>query len=515
MAVFFWAAVAAPGQTLITNFPGLTLNDTIAFGTGGTPPDTMGAAGTNQFVEFVNGGFAVYDKSGILQTSMSDVTFWLNAGISSGTMSAGLTDPRIVYDAASGRWIASELTADNTANKVLLGRSDSSDPAGTWKALSFQAYTGFGDFDTLGVDALGVYVGVNNFTSSTGSSRGISFFSIPKADLLAATPSLSHLTRFDNLGTSTNGFTLQGVCNPDAGSGRGVVCSVDAVSLKYINRLTVTNPGSANAKLSSKVRILCTYDTTSLAAENAGAQPSGQSVDGGDHRYSAAVRQVGDYIFLANTIMRNSHAAVHWMVFKETNNVLVGEGLVSDTTYDYYYPSIAANHKGQIVLAFNRSGSTSPAGDISIYAAVGAYTNNTVTMGSPFLLKARSVSDFALSFDSPAYRWGDYSATMVDPTDENLFWTIQEIPAASANWGTQIFLVSLATNRPALAISRSGANVTLKWPLSTDPAYTLQFNSNLVSTNWTTVTNLPAIVINQKMVTLPAADGAVFFRLKK
>jgi len=513
LVIILGATLSARCQTIITNFPGLTLNDVNAFGTGGTPPDTMGAAGTNQFVEFINGGFAIYSKSGIEQTRMSDVTFWQNAGISSGTMSAGLTDPRILYDVGSGRWIATELTVDNSANKVLLARSDSADPAGTWKAVSFQANSNFGDFDTLGVDSLGVYIGVNNFNGN--SFTGISVFSIPKADLLAATPSLSRMTKFENLSSSSYGFTLQGVCNPGAGSGRGVICSIDNVNLKYVDRLTVTNPGSGSATLSTKVRISCTYDTTSLTAENTGAQPSGQTIDGGDHRYSAAVRQVGDYIFFANAITRNSHVAVHWMVLKETNNVLVGEGLINDTTYDYYYPSLAANHNGQILLAFNRSGSTSPAGDISSYAAVGTYSNDTVTMGSPFLLKAGTVSNFALSFDSAPYRWGDYSTTMVDPTDENLFWTIQEIPAASANWGTQVALISLATNRPALAISRSGSNVSLKWPLSTDPAYGLQSNTNLVNTNWTAVTNLPVFSINQKIVTLPVASGPVFFRLKK
>jgi hypothetical protein len=511
LAAILWTAVAAPSQTIITNFPGLTLNNMIALGTGGTPPDTMGAAGTNQFVEFINGGFAVYNKSGVEQLRMSDVSFWLNAGISSGTMSAGLTDPRIIYDAGSGRWIATELTVDETANKVLVARSDSADPAGTWQAVSFQANSGFGDFDTLGVDSLGVYVGVNNFTSG-GSFTGVSFFSIPKADLLAATPSLSNMTRFDNLSASTYGFTLQGVCNPDAGSGHGVICSVDAGSTKYIDRTTVNGPGSAGATLSTRVRITCSYFNTT---PNSAHQPSGQTIDAGDERFSAAVRQVGDYIFIANTILRGSLDAVHWMVFKETNNVLIGEGLIYDTTYDYFYPSIAANRNGQILLVFNRSGSTSPGGDISIYAAAGTFTNNTVTMGSPFLLKAGTVSDFALSFDSAPYRWGDYSATMADPTDANLFWTIQEIPVASANWGTQITLISVATNRPALNLALSGSNVILKWPLSADPAYSLQSATNLVNAIWTTVTNLPVISINQKIVTLTVTNGPVFFRLKK
>src|SRR5882724_5405452 len=88
----FAAVVSLPAQTIITNFPGLTLSDVVGLGTGGTPPDTMGAAGTNQFVEFINGGFAIYTKSGVRQSFISDIAFWNNAGVSSATIAAGLSD---------------------------------------------------------------------------------------------------------------------------------------------------------------------------------------------------------------------------------------------------------------------------------------------------------------------------------------------------------------------------------------------------------------------------------------
>jgi hypothetical protein len=41
-------------------------------------------------------------------------------------------------------------------------------------------------------------------------------------------------------------------------------------------------------------------------------------------------------------------------------------------------------------------------------------------------------------------RWGDYSATVVDPTDPNRFWTIQEIAIGNNNWGMQITELILA-----------------------------------------------------------------------
>jgi len=511
LTVILWAATTAHGQIIITNFPGLTLNNVTALGTGGTPPDTMGAAGTNQFVEFINGGFAVYNKSGVQQSLVSDIAFWENAGISSNTIAAGLTDTRVIYDAGSGRWIATELTTEAITNTILLARSDTSDPGGTWKAVSLKASTtDFGDFDTLDVDSQGIYIAVNDFNSA-GGFDAVSLFSIPKADILAATPSLSNLTRFDNLNADTYGFSPQGVCNPDAGPGHGVICAIDNVNLKVIDRTTINGANASGATLSTPVLINCTFD----AVPNAAHQPSGKTIDAGDDRFSAAIRQIGNYIFMANCVLQGTKDAVHWLVLNETNNTVVGEGIISDATYDYYYPSIAANHKGNILLAFNRSGTVSPAGDISIYAAVGAITGNIVTMGSPFLLNAGTIRNYALSFDKTPYRWGDYSATMLDPTDDNLLWTIQEIPAAANNWGTQITLISMATNRPTLGITRSGSAINLAWPLSTDPAYVLQSNTNLLLNTWTTLTNRPVFSINQNIVTLTVTNRPLFFRLKK
>ena len=279
-AVLFAAILAATvprvsAQTIITNFTGVNLTDVIGLGTGGTPPDTMGAAGTNQFVEFVNGAFAVYGKAGVRQSLISDITFWENAGISSSTISAGLTDTRIIYDAGSGRWFASELTVDNTGNQVLVGRSDSSNPGGTWKAMHFTANAGFGDYDTLGVDATGVYIGVNDFASSVSSSfTGVSFFSIPKSDLTAATPTLANMTQFNNLSASTYGFTLQGVCNPTNGPGHGEIIAIDASTLKRFERTTINNSGGAGG---DAVHAGCGSATPMMAPRfppsNPGARP--------------------------------------------------------------------------------------------------------------------------------------------------------------------------------------------------------------------------------------------------
>ena len=500
-------------QTVITSFAGVGFSDTSALGTEATPPDSMGAAGTNHFVEFVNGAFAIYSKAGVRQSLSSDISFWTNAGISAATLSSGIGDPRILFDAGSGRWFATEITVDSVNNKILLARSDTADPAGPWKAVSFTGTTGlFADYDTLGVDSLGVYVGVNNFTNG-GSFANVAFYSIPKSDLLAATPSLANLTRFDNLDDQTYGFTLQGVSNPDPG-GHGVILAVDNAALNFFDRTTINNPGGPGATFSAATRIGNLYDGVPVPA----AQPGGNTVDTLDDRFSGSVRQAGGFLFMANTVTNapGRRNAVHWLVLNETNSMILGEGIIVSNNYDFFQPSIAASRKGKFLVAFNRASNTATNGQISIYGALGSWSSAGASLGAPFLIQQGGVTNFHMSFDSAPYRWGDYSATMVDPADDDLFWTIQEIPVSETAWGTQIALISAATNAPVLSIARNNASVVIKWPLSTDPAYGLQSNTNLLNPNaWASVGIAPVFSTNQNVVTLPRTNAAAFFRLKK
>ena len=128
---------------------------------------------------------------------------------------------------------------------------------------------------------------------------------------------------------------------------------------------------------------------------------------------------------------------VHWFILDESTNTLLHEGTISDPNFDFYYPSIAANANGDFVIGFNRSGGASTGADgyISSFAEVCSTVANVVTCENPLLLAA-GAANATLSF-----RWGDYSATTIDPTDPFAFWTVQEIPVDPNNsniWGTQI-----------------------------------------------------------------------------
>src|SRR5581483_2342203 len=175
-----------------TTFSGLNFNLIGAW----RPSDMGMAIGPSHIVQIVNGSYGVFDRSGS-PLAISDInSFWQSAGIANPVNPGEIVfDPRVVFDPVSQRFFATGDTFGNgTSNQVYLAVSNTSNPLDGWRAVAFTAgagfASGFADFPTLGFDRNGVYIGTDNFDNES-AARSISIFSIPKADLLSTTPSLS------------------------------------------------------------------------------------------------------------------------------------------------------------------------------------------------------------------------------------------------------------------------------------------------------------------------------------
>ncbi len=400
----------------------------------------MGAAGPNHFVAFNNGSFSIYNKNGSLLSQVSDESFWTSA---LGTDPGGLTDPRILYDPASQRWFATMVTTDQaTNNEILFARSNTSDPTQGFKAVSYTTTNGrFADFPTLGLDANGVFVGTNNFNSTGTRLRSLALYSVPKADLLAPTPTLSRLTtNYNAVSTSTYGFAFQAAVDygPKSASDPEPIMSVPNTSLPFSQYKfeTLSGTSGAGATLST-----ATNKTVQSVSDPSGSPQPGTSntIDNGDDRFSASVVQIGNYLYSVLSTPVSGRTAVRWTIADATTFNIVQQGTLSDPTLSYFYPSIAVNSTGDVVVGFSGSSSSTYA---STYAMVGSSAGGvpggTLTFGSPVQTKAGT--DFY-----PDTRWGDYSAVTPDPADPGIFWSHQEYAAnrftnggtTYGNWATQ------------------------------------------------------------------------------
>jgi len=110
------------GVTQILGFDGQTADDNrAALGFAFVPPDTVGAVGSNQYVQMVNVTNAVYSKKdGSLQLPPTAIhALWQgfgglceNGGESEFYSDGG--DPVVLYDRMANRWLVSQLQYDET-----------------------------------------------------------------------------------------------------------------------------------------------------------------------------------------------------------------------------------------------------------------------------------------------------------------------------------------------------------------------------------------------------------------
>jgi hypothetical protein len=233
-------------------------------------------------------------------------------------------------------------------------------------------------------------------------------------------------------------------------------------------------------------------------------QPDGSSnLDDGDARFSAKVYEIGGVLFAVHNTQFGNLAAVRWYRISASSQTVLESGTISDPVMDVFYPSIAANAAGTVVIAYNASSSNT---FVSSFAVVGSILNGITTFGQPLLLKSGTAS-YQNTGSSTTSRWGDYGATSVDPADPNRFWTIQEFPSSASAWSTQV--TELLTGFPTLSASASGNNLLLSW---SGTLLNLETTSSLAPPSWTQVRQ--NLSTNNGVVTaqLPMTNGVGFFR---
>lgn len=457
-------------QTVSNSFQAINLNDQFAaFGLGSVPPDTMGAVGSTQFIEVINSSVAIYTKATGARLSHVSLNAFLATTVDGVSYPRnGAFDPRVLYDRNSARFFACALergTPNNSSNHIILAVSASSDPTGSWYKYVVPVgvspsgtTTNFTDYDTLGVDENGVYFGVRIFPSTSSSYAKIA--AMERGPLLSNT--LSTVYQWTSI--SDMWSTPQPAHNMDdiAPTGSAWFVSSSPVSNGDVlyRRL---NWGGGTPTLDASASTVSTPTYGNLI--NAPAQDSSTDISVGDDRLQMAMVRNGR-LWTCRHIGVNASGGspganrdgCEWLELSVTGATpaLVQSGRVYDSAPNdyrfYYYPSIMVNGQGHAVMGFSGSKSTEYVG---AYFAGRLATNEAGYMDEPALLKAGESSYLRLD-GSSRNRWGDYSYTSVDPSDDMSMWTIQEYAeSVSANiWGT--WVARLMSPAPSLgAVSAS------------------------------------------------------------
>jgi hypothetical protein len=418
------------------------------------PPNSMLAAGPECLVELINGRYSVYRKSdgALIQTSSLN-EFWEAGG--GGYSGQYAFDPHVLYDPLSGRWFASSADGNMASNPTgeshfLLAVSRSGDPAQGWTTFRIDAdsnHAQWADFPMLGVNRDGVFLTANMYAIGDGNfpSTGRTVLVLPKADLLSASPNVAGATRIEYAPIAPS-------CQPVVDLDGGDAPPAFWTSNFMVGRIRRYNlDGNVRAPAISAG---ATVQTASFTDPPDAAQPGPKrDIDTYDRRLSSNVILREGVVWGVHGAAVNGRAGVHWFKIDEANNVLLQQGFVADGNLAYYYPSIAVNDAGDAVIAF--SGSSEEA-CMSSFAAVGRTRDGVTTFGEPMLLKAGTASFEVLDYIG-RNRGGDYSATVPDPMDANVFWTIQEVVLGDDQWATQITQVIVPEPATMLILAAGAA----------------------------------------------------------
>ncbi|HVG00938.1 MAG TPA: hypothetical protein VND68_13950, partial [Chloroflexia bacterium] len=165
---------------------------------GVSPPDTDGDVGPNHYVQMVNLGFQVYDKSGnVLYGPADSNTIWTGFGGQCETQNAG--DPIVLYDQLADRWLLSQFTSalDPPDPAIPVGTgpfyeciaiSTTPDPTGSYYRYAFQvSEVNFEDYPHLGVWPDGYYMTANEFTGAAANT-GAGVFAFEREKMLVGQP---------------------------------------------------------------------------------------------------------------------------------------------------------------------------------------------------------------------------------------------------------------------------------------------------------------------------------------
>lgn len=419
-------APAAHCQTFSigTNFTGSSFSQSGFF-----PPDTMGAVGPNHIVELINGRYAAYDRTGALQESSTLDSFWVDAGVTpAGSFSF---DPRIVYDQHSSRWFATAVDNAGGANNFLVGVSESSDPTAGWNAFQVDSdddNSNWADFPMLGLNQDNVVISANMF-SLTGGSTNTGFLVIDKSDLISGTLTT---TAYEDVAGADTGFTPQPIFDFDNNSGSLKILS------SYNKAAGVLRASSIDSSaLTSGSFISVASRTPPPDIDQPGSKTD---VDASNSRFSGNVVQqqiagrANASLWAAHGVEVDGRAAIEWYEIDAVTDAILQSGLIDDLTLGINYPSIAVNDFGDVVIGFSGG---DPDTFMSTYFVAGQTTGGVTTFGDITLSKA-GVADYERLDGSGRNRWGDYSATVLDPNDPRSFWTFQEFASSTDQWSIQV-----------------------------------------------------------------------------
>ena len=431
----------AAATTAGTGFDGIG-NGAYGFVPNAAPPDTNGAVGSTQYVQWVNESFAVFDKTTRLPVygPVTGNTLWKGFGGECEARNDG--DPIVKWDQAAQRWVMTQFAVPTGGPYYqCVAVSQTADATGAYNRYAFQ-YSAFNDYAKVGVWPDAYYVTFNMFSGNTFNGSQVCAYD--RAAMLAGNATTQQCVQLSS--------SYGGLLPSDQGGASTVPAGRPNFLLNYsTNQLNLWKfhvdwANSANSTFSAPTAIAVSPFAAACNGGTCIPQPgTSNKLDSLADRlmYRLAYRSYADHesLLVTHSVAVGSGnkrvpapSGIRWYELRSpaSTPVLYQQGTYSPDATFRWMGSAAMDKLGNIAIGYSTSSSTVAPGIRFATRApgdmLGTLSNETAVVTGP------GVQTGTL------HRWGDYSSMVVDPTDDCTFWYTNEYQKTdgSFNWNTYI-----------------------------------------------------------------------------
>ena len=439
---------------LLSHYNGLDFN---SGGVGGTPPDTVGAAGPTSYIETVNSSVAIYTPKATGASVVSDDLFhflFVTGGLPHASPNSGLADATMLWDDQIQRFIVADMEIDLAGVCALpMAISKSASPTTLTKA-DWNFYT----FDTSEAGFTTDYpsnIGYNHdalvfplrMFDLNGNFDHVEVNAVSIAALVAGLPNPAYVKTDVPHGFGDN---MRATAMHDSVAGEPMWFVQAGFSTNTIRVIKEVNPLTAPSFSVTTLTVPTTYPVAPPL------QPDGIAVTTNIGRAIYKAAEYHNNIVASQNVSADATGTedvARWYRIDVGSGTptLADEGDVSAGPGTYInYPAIDINADGQIGMTYMESGLGGPF--LSTYVTGRLPSDPAGTMETPVLVQpgARNEHDF-----SAPGRAGDFSGINVDT--DGTFWIANEYANDElvANWGTTIAHFTLSGAAAAAASQRA------------------------------------------------------------
>ena len=472
---------------------------------GSIPPDVNGAAGPNHLMVTLNTDFRIMDKEGNVISTVGAGALWHPT-----PGSGGVFDPKISYDTYENRWILVEpSSSDPTSSKLMVAVSETSDPTGNWYFYGFDTDpddTHWFDYPNYGFNDRWIVATGNMFG---GGGTYVAAFIFDKHQLYENSDVIEY-TRVE----LSDGFTVVPAVTYDP----------NQEDIYMVNNAGGNSGGSGYIKLwkVSGPTALPLVESLGLIEipgpwSNGSYGNSGNFLPqlGSDELINSVDARLENLVYRNGKLWTTHHvflpannptrSAVQWFEF-DLDGTVEQWGRIDDPTGEMFFAfaTIAVNAKDDVMVGF---GSFSENQYASASYAFRYHDDPPNEMRDYYQYKD-GLAKYFKNFGSTRNRWGDYTATWVDPADDLDFWTLQEyaeLPQGQDEWGVWWAYVNL----DAIPEAQFTANITTV-PVQSEADFLDQSKFTPTSWKWIFEGGEPNVSTEQNPQDIYYAEAGVY-----